>query len=60
MTRMCNHFMFKNEISHFFIRMLQKITNKQKFIMLIAEEEMAFYEIAQMFSLEGNCVSISL
>lgn len=29
MTRMCNHFMFKNEISHFFIRMLHKITNKQ-------------------------------
>lgn len=59
MTRMCNYFMFKNEISHFFIRMLHKITNKKYCIVQIAEEEMAFYKITQI-SFGGNCFLVSL
>lgn len=59
MTSMCNYFMFKNEISHFFIRMLHKITNRKYCIVQIAEEEMAFYKITQI-SFGGNCFLVSL
>lgn len=40
MTRMCNHFKFKNEISHFFTRMLHKIkTDKMYMYHAIGERD---------------------